>query len=208
MNHIFRIFVVTLFVSLPAFAEGILGETADYIVDKDPKRTSGMIKKGSFNAVVSNFVQQTVSAPASYEVSLNYNLNISIVGNQQGSQKALLEEKFFTEEFLEDLRKNGTYEGPNFKAKHLGYANAKTLDGNYYPNCDRVLLYDLKQTPTAEFFSEMLATAHDLTRDQIENLQVVAHIYPGIPVLGGAKIDVSGKYSGMNVKMGADYQSK
>ena len=55
---------------------------------------------------------------------------------------------------------------------------------------------------------DLLANSLGVNRADIQDLKTLLHVYPGIPVLAGAKIDVSGIYSNMNVKSGGDYVSK
>jgi hypothetical protein len=173
-------------VSLASVPE-IVGQKAHYKLDKDPKRTSSLIKSGKVDVAVTQHI--ATASPPAYEVTLNYKFDIQLLGPQEGSQPETVDAEYFKPEFLENLRKTGQYEGINFKAKHQGYADAKNLDGKVYKNCDKILLYDFK----------------DADYDDIQDLQVVAHIYPGVPVLGAVKIDASGKYNGMPVKVGGDF---
>ncbi len=178
-----------------------VGQKAHYVLDKDPKRTTSMIKSGTIDVMVTKPLLD--AAPPAYEVSVKYKAKISLVGDQEGEQAKAIDAEFFTPEFLEKLRKEGSYIGPNFKAKHQGYADAKNLDGKLYPHCDKILLYDIKDSGYADEFTRVF---FDLDRFDIENLQIVAHIYAGVPVLGAVKIDASGIYQGMNVKAGGDFQ--
>ena len=180
-----------------AYAESIVGQTADYILDKDPKRTMSMIKSGTVKATIRNFL------PASqrYEVDIAYKMNVSLMGIYEGSQSNPFEKEFFTPEFLENLRKNGFYNGAYFKAKHRGYADTKTLNGKFYKHCDVVFLYDLQEPPPLlDGIADILGI-----RGGMQDMTALVHIYPGIPVLGAVKIDVAGKYSGMKIKAGGDY---
>lgn len=193
--------IVFAFAALNLTAKDIVGQKADYLLDKDPNRTMKMIKSGTVTASVVNFQESGPTGPT-YEVSMDYHFKVSLMGNYDGTQSTNLEEEFFTPQFIENLRKTGHYEGPYFKADHKGYADAKTMDGNFYPHCDKVLLYDLKNPNP---FMDMLAESVGVTRADLKDGKVLAHIYPGIPVLGAVKIDMSGVSSGMNVKAGGDY---
>lgn len=185
----YPIFVLSLFCAASfAATPDILGQKARYVLDKDPKRTSSMIQSGKVDASVTQHL--ATASPPAYEITLNYQFKIQLMGNQEGTQAEAVDAEFFKPEFLENLRKTGSYEGANFKAKHLGYADAKNLDGKLYQNCDKVLLYDFDTADTGE---------------DIQDLQVLVHVYPGLPVLGGAKIDATGKYNGLPVKVGGDY---
>ena len=83
------------------------------------------------------------------------------------------------------------------------------MDGHSYPHCDKVLLYDLK-TPKNEmetniFETILLFAVPEEPREDIKKMKVLAHLYPGIPVLGAVQIDLSGDYQGMDVMAGGDY---
>ena len=41
--------------------------------------------------------------------------------------------------------------------------------------------------------------------ETIEDMVIVAHVAENVPVLGAVKIDMSGVYQGMDVKVGGDY---
>lgn len=74
-----------------------------------------------------------------------------------------------------------------------------------------VLLYDFKDASTLALHSALsdflLSIVGPSPQSEIQNLKVLAHIYPGIPVLSAVQIDISGKYEGMNIKAGADYKT-
>lgn len=187
-----------------------LGQSANYKLDKDPNRTSSMLKSGTIKISVPKEAKELSQGPT-YNVRIDYDFKIVLMGPYQGTNETQIEKEYFTEEFLENLRKTGHYEGQHFKADHLGYADAKNLDGKMYPHCDKVLLYDLKQPTALNFLSDLLgtmATAEIIPdRADMENIKVLAHLFAGIPVLGAVKVDVSGTYDGMPVKAGGDYMA-
>jgi len=190
--------------------EGLVGQKAFYQLDKNPKRTTSLLKDGNFLAVIKRYLPNANHGPA-MEVDLNYRFNVQLMGEKTGVETSELDYEYFTADFLEKLRKEGKYESPNFKAIHQGYQDVKTLEGKFYPHCDLVLLYDIKDTLNMELRSGLahfLASIVDETpKSDVENLKVLAHVYPGIPVLSAVQIDISGKYEGMNIKAGADYKT-
>jgi hypothetical protein len=187
-----------------------LGQSANYKLDKDPNRTSSMLKSGTIKISVPNEAKDLSQGPA-YNVRIDYDFKIAIMGPYQGTKETQIEKEYFSEEFLENLRKTGYYEGQYFKAKHMGYADAKNLDGKMYPHCDKVFLYDLKQPSALNLFSDLLGTmaTSEIIPDRadIEDIKILAHIFAGVPVLGAVKVDVSGNYDGMPVKAGGDYMA-
>jgi hypothetical protein len=188
-----------------------VGETAFYQLDKNSRRTSSVIKNGNFVTQV-NGESANTSVP-SFDVAINYEFDVAWMGNQSGAEKTEMDQSYFTEEFLEDLRVNKTFESEQFKVRHIGFADAVNMDGRRYENCDLLHFYDI-DTGSSQFLPKLISyTAHamligsgsPLTGGSIENLQIIAHVKYGAPVLGAVKIDVSGKTSGMKVKAGGDY---
>lgn len=202
---------IFLFSALSQAAIDPLGQSANYKIDKDPKRTSSMLKSGNIKLSVPAQAKDLSQGPA-YQVRIDYDFNIALMGPYKGSKETQIEKEYFTEEFLEELRKNGHYEGQYFKADHLGYADAKNLDGKFYPHCDKILLYDLREPSVLNLFGDLLGTMVTADRfnfrEDIQDLKVLTHIYVGVPVLGAVKVDVSGVYQGMAVKAGGDYMAR
>ena len=213
------LFSALVFGTTAAYGRNPVGEVANYKLDKNSARTSSMIKSGTMETKVTKAIPDAAEGP-SYETAISYDFDIQFVGRQKGTELVAVEEEFFTEEFLQKLRTDGAYEGPDFKIKHEGYADARNLDGKFYPRCDKLLFYDIKtdkedrsgsSSPVINLALALLSSTADAygidPRADIEDLKIRAHVAFGIPVLGAAKIDMSGKSSGMNVKAGADYVS-
>ena len=185
-----------------------IGEVADYKVDRNSSRTTGMIQSGDMKAAVTSFQQDNPDGP-SYDVKIDYTFKIQFMGTRTGTEMVNVPEAYFTPEFMQDLRTNGEYISDSFKVQHQGYADVRTMDGGVYPNCDKVRIYDVQtaQIGIVGIARQMLVVSGDPSTDSdFEDMEIVAHIKEGLPVLGAAKIDVSGIYQGMRVKAGADYQ--
>jgi hypothetical protein len=182
-----------------------VGETASYKVDRASSRTSSFVRSGDMQAEVVRYLPD--ETPPAYETTIDYSLN-TIVGRRSGTVRLPVEEAYFTPEFLEMLRQNGEYTSPHFKLRHMGYADARNMDGGVYPQCDKVLIYDLDVRYTSELPIAKLAQAlvGNDRGEVLEDMEILAHIYPGVPVIGAVKLDVTGKYQGQNVKAGADYE--
>ncbi len=186
-----------------------LGETANYQLDKATTRTSGVIQSGTGAAKVTEFLPDHESGP-SYNVSLDYDFMVQFYGRQKGTTKWAFRDEFFTPEFMENLRRTGTYETPDYKIRHEGYGDARNMDGGVYPHCDKVLIYDIKMSESNPF-SELIYAAAGLDpyrgdNPQIEDLKLAAHVFTGLPVLGAVKLDLSGTAQGMKIKAGFDYK--
>lgn len=184
-----------------------LGQAANYKIDKDPKRTSSMLKSGTIKLSVPKEGKDLSKGPA-YQVKIDYKFNVALMGDYEGTKETQIEKEYFTEEFLQELREKGHYEGQYFKADHQGYADAANMDGKFYPHCDKILLYDLKEPADLNMFKDLLALMIDpgsVVREDIQDLKILIHVFSGVPVLGAVKVDVSGIYQGMDVKAGGDY---
>jgi len=212
MNH--SMFAVVLFmVTRLVFAGGpedLIGQKAFYKLDKNPKRTTSLLKDGNFLATITQYYPEADGGPA-MEVALDYKFNVAMVGEQKGVENTLLDHKYFTPEFLEQLRKDGKYESENFKAIHKGYEDIKTLEGKKYPHCDIILLYDIKDSKDMPLRSDLAGFLSTIVRAEtkadIQDMKVLMHVYPGLPVLSAAQLDISGIYEGMSVKAGADFMT-
>lgn len=186
----------------------LVGQKANYKLDKNPKRTTSMLTDGNFLATITKYHPNAEGGPA-MEIDLDYQFQVQLMGEQKGVETTLVDHKYFTEEFLNELRTKGKYESENFKAIHQGYKDVKTLQGKFYAHCDVILLYDLKDTqnmPLKSDISGFLATiARTEIHADIKDMKVLMHVYPGVPVLSAVQLDISGKYEGMAVKAGSDY---
>lgn len=201
-----KILLLLFTTTLTLFANNPLGQTADYTIDRDPARTSSIVKSGTVHASVPHYLENAESGP-SYQVNLDYAFNMGFLGQYEGTEETVIEKEFFTTEFIEKLRKSGTYKGKYFTAHHQGFADAKNMDGKFYPHCDKVLLTDLKKPGSFSFIKALLSHIAVGERGNIEDLKALAHISLGVPVIGAVKLDVSGLYEGIAVKAGGDYDS-
>ncbi len=193
-----------------------VGEVAHYDLDRSSARTTSMILSGKVDVSVDAYVPGHKSGPA-YESSMTYDFNIQMVGRKTGTNKVMVPAEYFTPEFMQSLRTNGSYVGADFKVRHEGYVDARNMDGNFYPHCDKILIYDVKTSALQGGFSGMFNLAHDLiamaakseigTEEDVEDLQIRAAIFAGVPVLGAVKLDVSGIVSGFSFKAGADIKT-
>ena len=152
---------------------------------------------------------------------MDYNLRVSFVGNKKGSVELNAPEEFFTEGFMERLKSEGTIVTPKFSVKYLGKGDAKNMDQKVYPDSEIIEIYDI-DTVTSSAFS-FLGLAYSFIQEvaissmnvqtsandtQIEDLVIRAYVHESVPVIGAAKVDLTGKTSGYNFKAGFDYVSK
>jgi hypothetical protein len=178
-----------------------MGEEAFYDLDK--ARSHSMIKSGTFDGLITAYKPDAEDGPV-YELSLNYKFVIQWVGLKEGTQKIDIPADYFSPDFIRNLRARGSFESEKFKVKHEGFGNTTTMNGTTYENCDKILIYDVNTETAPDFVQLLLGYDNLSTEGEIENLEIRAHVYEGIPVLGAVKIDVEGDTSGMHVFAGAD----
>ena len=203
------VLLTTSFTPVTSNARDPLGERAPYQLDKSRARTTGMIESGSAEAVVSQYLPDHERGP-SYSVDLNYDFVVQFYGHQKGTAKWSFGKDFFEPSFMENLRATGTYVTPDYKIRHEGYADARNLDGVFYPHCDVILIYDVVIPDGKNVISSALYAAagmdpNNKENPSIEDLKIRGHVFAGAPVLGAIKLDLSGVVQGMNVKAGFDF---
>jgi len=186
-----------------------IGEKANYQLDKNGSRTTSMVTTGSAKASVTEFIPDHEQGP-SYNVNLDYDITVQFYGRQTGTAKWAFAEDFFDPDFMARLRETGTYETPDYKMRHEGYADVRNLDGGVYPHCDKVLIYDVK-IPDKHKLEQIIYGAAGFNptamgNPPVEDLQIRAHIFAGVPVLSAVKLDLSGVVQGMPAKAGFDYK--
>jgi len=101
MKSLFGIFAFLLASS--SFARDPLGEVANYKLDKARVRTTSTVKSGITIATVAKKITNN-DGSISYDVNINYNIDVTIVGRQTGTEVVRFPAEFFTEEFLVKLR--------------------------------------------------------------------------------------------------------
>lgn len=206
-----RTFISALLVttSMSAFGNPV-GEKANYVLDKNSARTSGIVASGTSASEVMNFQPNHAYGP-SYGVDLSFDVVIKLHGPEKGTTSWILPEEFFTPKFMENLRTTGYYETPDYKIKHEGRGDTRTIDGTNYVGCDKIFIYDVK-LPEDSGLRRIVAAAagidpNDLdVENAIQDLELRAHVYPGIPALGAVKIDLAVKAQKVNLKFGFDYK--
>lgn len=197
-----------------------IGETAHYKLDKNSKRTSSLIKSGIMDAEVKEKITDEQNGDQ-FNNNIKYDIDVKFIGRKQGENMVQVPAAYYTPEFMEDLRKNGTYEHPKFKAKHEGFADAKNMDGKEYKNCDKIFMYDIDTSAGLDGSQGLIALAKPLIdsaiaglvaqygpgilANEIEDLEIRATVHTDVPVLGAAKLDISGSVSGISFIAGADY---
>ncbi len=186
-----------------------IGELANYELDKSSARTTSLIQSGSAVSTVKEFLPDHPNGP-SYNVSLDYDFKVKFYGQRKGTASWPFSQDFFDEQFIINLRTTGIYETPDYKIRHQGYADARTLDGSAYPNSDVVLIYDIK-VPEKALILDLLYASVGIdpsasNKPPLEDLTIKAHLFAGVPVLSAVKLDLAGKVQGINAKAGLDYR--
>jgi hypothetical protein len=201
--------VAMLCISSTALSRDPVGESAAYQLDKNAARTTGLIQSGSALTKVTEFLPDHENGP-SYNISLDYDFVVQFYGRQNGTTKWEFPQEFFQPEFMQKLRETGSFETPDYKIRHEGYADSRNMDGGVYPHCDKILIYDIK-IPELRVIASILYAASGYSpsaagNPPIENLKIRGLMYGGVPVLGAVKLDLSGVVQGINAKAGFDYR--
>ena len=201
--------VMSVSLGLQAAPRDPIGEKAPYQLDRNGSRTTSMVTAGVALASVTEFLPDHEQGP-SYNVNLDYDITVQFYGRQTGSAKWAFAADFFDSEFMARLRESGTYETPDYKIRHEGFADVRNLDGSVYPNCDKILIYDVK-IPDKYKLEQIIYGAAGFNpvamgNPPVEDLQIRAHIFTGVPVLSAVKLDLSGVVQGMPAKAGFDYK--
>lgn len=191
-----------------------VGEEAAYELVRSRSRTSSLITDGTFNIKVLERTEDTDNGPA-FRSQYEYDLKIQFAGDQNGDGELHIPIEFFTPEFMEKLRQDGEAETNWFKIKYLGRGPTSTSDGRNYPDADKILIYDIETQQSDKLPAFVAQAIHmavkalshnkNLAKGELEDIKIKGDIVQGLPVLGAARMDISGKYSGFNIKAGFDF---
>lgn len=178
---------------------------ANYELDHSRKRTTGMVKDGTLSMEITDYLPDHEDGPM-YRTQLSFELDIKMAGKQSGEERILIDEAYFTPEFWTELRAEKYAELTNFKIKHLGIADASTLGGAVYEDCDKVFLYDI-QVDGSTFLRDLFKNISDDAGD-FKDMKLGAYVCSEISGFGAAKLDISGKTRGFNFKIGFDLKNE
>lgn len=205
----FLLFLLPAFLTLSAYGE--VNESADYVLDKDSSRTHSFIKSGNMKTKITKFNRSNET----YTINAKYNLNVSFMGRQQGQRNIDVPKEYVDGTLLERLRREKQITMPKYKMRHKGYATVRTIDGNSYSDCDIIEFYDIDTSDMDGFYVPYLRMLQDTASLQfnferiqadIKDLKILAHVHQDVPVLGAAKVDLSGIARGFRFTAGFDYK--
>lgn len=212
--------LLTCFVFLSSIvlaeARNPVGEKALYKLDRKRSRTSSLISRGTLALEFRSFHPE-VGELGAFRGNLSYDLKVRFVGNQAGSQNFEVPYNFVQPEFLERLRVEKDMEIKNsFKVKHLGKGTVTNRDGGHYPNCDKILVYDINMNQAnsiAQVLYETIGAVGKAVSNKVDNEridirdpEIVLHLSSKVPAGNAAKIDLKGIVRGFKVRAGFDYQ--
>jgi len=198
-----------------------MGEEAHYKLDRSRARTSSLIKRGVVTVKVTEELPDEPKGPA-YKLRYLYDLTVAFMGQRVGEDDIKVPQRYFTPEFLAELKEKGELEAEEFKIKYLGTEDVTTIDGTQYRGCDVVLLYDIKQNEVSQMAGFVHAVLDPVAAQMAaqgeqpspgdkmasEDVKVRAAIKQGaIPVIGAARVDISAVTQGMPVSAGFDYMA-
>ena len=177
-----------------------VGEFASYQLDRHRSRTSSLITGGKFKAqVVAK--NDGDGGEEAFQTVLHYELRLGFFARKSGFVGLDIPAEYFSPGFMEKLRNEGIYKTDQLTIRHLGRGDVRTGNGMLYKDADRIEIFDIA---TEQNYDDGI-DSYSSGGSALENLAVTAAIYPGIPVLGAVKIDVTGYYQGKRIRAGADY---
>lgn len=194
------------------------GQATYLKIDTNAARTSSMVRSGELRRTTLGHD----TANQTYQLQTYCKIDVRFMGVKEGTSNSDAPELFFTGSFIDNLRAGQILETPDLKMKHMGYKDVANMDGRRYTGADDILIYDINSAGDGGGFGlnclatmlvkaardEALAKGQDIDEKAgIENLQVRVLLHPSAPVLGELKLDASGVYNGMNVKVGGDYMA-
>ena len=213
------ILLSALSIATVSFGKNPVGENARYKLDRSRSRTSSIIMSGNFQAEVTDYLPEGEKGP-SYNNFYQYDLSLRILGRQKGDGNFELIKDVYGPEFINKVKTEEEVTTDQFKARYLGQEDVTTSDGSSYPACDFIAIYDidlsqingLRELVHNLFVANSLLEGDDSMRKPIgggtgdlQNLVIKIAVHPDVPVLGGAKIDLSGVYQNVSFKAGFDY---
>ena len=217
MRNMQKLFILLIFgMTTVSFGKNPVGENASYEINRSRSRTSSIIRNGSFEAEVTAHVPEGQKGP-SYNNFYKYKLSLRLMGTQEGEGNFELIEEVYTPEFIAKVKAEQEVRTEQFTARYLGQEDVTTKDGHSYPGCEYIGIYDidLSQVNGLSKLVYDVLVANKLVDENkevgkpangdLEDLTIKIAVHQDVPVLGGAKIDLSGIYQGVSFKAGFDY---
>lgn len=158
-----------------------------YTVVSNLDRTSPLIEYGSVNIAVS----ENLNDNQNFEAKLKYVVGVRGFGKVDGTTKLEVPNDYFTEDFLTELRQTGFYQGENFKIAYRGVTTAYDLNGNAFPQADILHFYDIESQS-----------------NDVINPTITARVKLGASRFGAIQLDLKGRWKGLRIKIGADFDPK
>jgi hypothetical protein len=164
-------------------AKALISDSAHYVVD--PSRTRRPAVGGTMICTLGKLEKGAQHVVLAFDL-MHQNGDVT-----KGDQEVVIPAEFLTGAFLDDLRIRGKLSQPPYTAEHMGQHDVTTLDGMLFRNADLVQITGIPNDPRGH---------------RIEELVVDLALFPGLPCIGAAKIDLRGQREGSEVRVGADFE--
>lgn len=167
---------------------------------------------------VKAYLPKEEDGPA-YHNYYSYDFFLRLIGRKNGTGSIDIDEKAYTQEFINEVKEKGIVTTEDFKIKYVAQKDATTLDGNTYHGCDFLLVYDVNinaKMPIFKLIKIIFGQVNPYLNEniglpemeEIENLELLIGMKKDrVPVVGAVKIDLSGSYQGMAFKAGFDFKA-
>lgn len=207
------ILFVSVFFSFSSLSlAGTVGDRVLYKVDKDKKRTSKSIKRGTSVVEVLDHTERSDL----YDNKVDYDFKIRFIGVKKGTNHTEADSIYYDKAFIEKLRKEGELSYPEFKVRHMGYEDVKTLDGKTYLHCDKLHFSNVDMTlesknPVVGFMKSLSETIYprrgegSMDMQKLKDPEVDAWVHPDVKAMGVVKFNARARYMSFNLKVGMDY---
>ena len=183
-----------------------IGETAKYKIDPSRSRTSAIIKDGHFTISAKEFLNESKHGPI-YANQIHYEMYLRFMEPKIGDEKVNIIEKIYSDDFVNEVKKEDIVTTSQFHAKYLGVEDTETIDGHQYPQSDFILLYNI-DLDQVNILTQIIRHVFHLTPNdpaaEIEDLKVKLAIHKKVPLIHSPKMDISGLYRGTLLKAGFD----
>ncbi len=201
--------------SLFANEASFRGENARFLLDKSNGRTSSLIQSGSLSIQVAA-EPQVRDGQVEYPVTGRYDVQAMLAGRQQGSLDVEIAERFFSPDFMTEMKEKKQIQMRGFRLSYLDAVPSVDARGARYNDCHKLLVdnidFGFAPAPITELFQATILSAVEAQvlesldpAGDIQNGKAILHVCKDVPAGGVTKVDMSGTVRGFSVRLGFDY---
>jgi hypothetical protein len=174
-----------------------VGESSSFTLNKS--RSHGFIKSGEVVHSVTRELGET------YETSMYCNFDVRFIGRKEGTGTMPFAKEAFDPQWLESLRAGNEYVGPGHTVNHIGYGDARSTSGTVYENCDKIHITEIDTSNACISAVKALLQKKGVQMTADDKVEMIAHIKPGMPILGFVQLDLIVYQGSSRFDIGLDY---